>query len=125
MDAWQALLDVFRRGRSLIAAALSCIFRIGIRWSAALLGIMFFCFVAMMDILRSIAAPHNRIAWTLAARETAFGAAGIILAIASSARARTPAVNRIATGALYLIALISISTAWSSFFNRMRAGGSA
>ena len=95
-------------GVALIAAALSFIFRIGIRLSAMLLGIMFFCFVVMMDIPSSIAAPHNRFAWTLAARETAFSAGGIILAITTGARERTPGENRIAIGALYLVALISI-----------------
>src|ERR1700733_12880302 len=95
-------------GIALIAAALSFIFRVAIRLSATLLGIMFLCFVAMMDIPGSIAQPHNRIAWTLAARETAFGAGGIILAVSTRTRARTPGENRIAMTALYVIALISI-----------------
>ena len=95
-------------GVALIAAALSFIFRVGIRLSATLLGIMFFCFVAMIDVPGAIAAPHNRFAWTLAARELAFSAGGILLAIASGARVRTPGENRIATGALYSIALISM-----------------
>src|ERR1700684_352640 len=56
-------------GIALIAAALSFIFRVAVRLSATLLGIMFVCFVAMMDLPSSIAAPHNRIAWTLLARE--------------------------------------------------------
>ena len=56
-------------GIALIAAALSFIFRVWIRLSATLLGIMFLCFVAMMDIPGTIAAPHNRFTWTLAARE--------------------------------------------------------
>ncbi len=94
-------------GVALIAAALSFIFRVRIRLSATLLGIMFFCFVAMMDIPGVIAAPNNRLAWILAARELAFSAGGILLAIAS-ARERTTGENRIATGALYLIALISM-----------------
>src|ERR1700735_2030939 len=68
-------------GIALIAAALSFIFRIAMRLSATLLGIMFLCFVAMMDIPGAIAQPHNRIAWTLAARELAFGAGGIMLAV--------------------------------------------
>jgi uncharacterized membrane protein len=95
-------------GVALIAAALSFIFRVGIRLSATLLGVMFFCFVVMMDVPGAIAAPHNRFAWTLAARELAFSAGGILLAIASGARERTPGENRIATGALYLLAPISI-----------------
>jgi uncharacterized membrane protein len=95
-------------GVALIAAALSFIFRVGIRLSAALLGIMFFCFVAMMDLPSAIAAPHNRIAWTLAARESAFGAGAILLAITSGARERTPDENRVAIGALYWIAIVSM-----------------
>jgi uncharacterized membrane protein len=95
-------------GVALIAAALSFIFRVGIRLSATLLGIMFFCFVAMMDVPGAIAAPHSRFAWTLAARELAFSAGAILLAITSGARERTPGENRIAVGALYLIALISM-----------------
>src|SRR5208282_4093548 len=76
-------------GVALIAAALSVIFRVGIRLSATLLGIMFFCFVAMMDLPGAIRVPHNRIAWTLLARELVFGAGAMLLAIASGARERT------------------------------------
>jgi len=86
-------------GVALIAAGLSFIFRVGIRLSATLLGIMFFCFVAMMDLPSAIAAPHDRFAWTLFARESAFGAGAILLAITSGARQRTPGENRIAIGA--------------------------
>jgi uncharacterized membrane protein len=95
-------------GVALIAAALSFISRVAIRLSATLLGIMFFCFVGMMDLPGAIGAPHNRFAWTLAAREAAFGAGAVLLAITSGARKRTPSENRIAIGALYLIALISM-----------------
>ena len=95
-------------GVALIAAALSIIFRIMIRLSATLLGIMFLCFVAMMDVPGALAAPQNRFAWALAARELAFSAGAILLAIVSGARERTPRENRIAIGALYLIALITM-----------------
>ncbi len=95
-------------GIALFAASLSFIFRVRIRLSATLLGIMFFCFVAMMDIPGVIAAPQNRFAWALFARESAFSAGAILLAITSSTRVRTPAENRIAIGALYLIALVCL-----------------
>src|SRR6266852_5975797 len=52
-------------GVALIAAALSFIFQVWIRLSATLLGIMFFCFVAMMDLPGAIAAPQSRLAWAL------------------------------------------------------------
>ena len=95
-------------GLALISAALSFLFRVWIRLSATLLGIMMFCFVAMMDIPAVMAAPQNRLTWTLAARESAFGAGAILLAIASRPRKRTPAEIRIAIAALYLIAVVSI-----------------
>jgi uncharacterized membrane protein len=95
-------------GIALIAAALSFVFQVGIRLSATLLGIMFFCFVTMMDLPAAIAAPQSRIAWTLFARESAFSAGAILLAITSGARERTPGENRVAIGALYLIALVSM-----------------
>lgn len=95
-------------GVALIAAALSFIFGVGIRLSATLLGIMFFCFVAMIDVPGAIARPDSRFAWTLAARELAFGAGGIILAITSGTHERTRGENRVTTVALYLIAVISM-----------------
>jgi len=103
-------------GVALIAAALSFIFRVGIRLSATLLAIMFFCFVAMMDLPGAIRVPHNRIAWTLLARELVFGAGAMLLAIASGARERTPDENRVATGALYVVALVSMFYGIEHFF---------
>jgi uncharacterized membrane protein len=95
-------------GVALFAAALSFVFRVRIRLAATLLGIMFFCFVAMMDVPGAMAAPHSRFAWTLAARELAFSAGAIILGITSGAQARRHGENQIATVAFYLIALISM-----------------
>jgi uncharacterized membrane protein len=95
-------------GVALIAAALSIIFRVKMRLSATLLGIMFFCFVVMMDLPGAFAAPQNRIAWALAARESAFSAGAILLAITGSTRERTPGENRVAIGALYLIAFVCL-----------------
>jgi uncharacterized membrane protein len=69
---------------------------------------MFLLFVAMMDLPAALAAPQNRFAWALLARESAFSAGAIILAITSGARKRTPAENRVAIGALYLLALVSV-----------------
>lgn len=95
-------------GIALIAAALSFIFRVGVRLSATLLGFMFFCFVAMMDLPAAVAAPHNRIAWTLFARESAFSAGAVLVAIASGARARTAGENRVARVALSLVATVCV-----------------
>lgn len=94
-------------GIALIAAALSILFRVRMRLSAALLGIMLFCFVAMIHLPNAIAAP-GRIPWTLVARESSFGSGAILLAIAGGARKPTPAENRIAAGALYCIAAVTL-----------------
>jgi uncharacterized membrane protein len=95
-------------GLALLAAALSFIFRVAIRLSATLLAIMFFCFVAMIDLPAAIAAPQSRMGWTFVARESAFAAGAILLAITCRAGKRTPAENHVATGAICVVALVSI-----------------
>jgi len=67
-------------GAALIAASLSIATKIQVRWSGLLLGIMFFLFVAMMDLPGTIVHPHNRFNWALMLRELSFGGAGWILA---------------------------------------------
>ena len=95
-------------GAALIAAALSFIFRVRVRLSGTLLGIMFFCFVAMIDLRGALARPDNRFAWALTAREAAFGAGAILVALASGGRKRTLSEHRVAAGALYLIGLVTV-----------------
>ena len=67
-------------GTGLFAAAVSLIARKQLRWSALLLGIMFFIFVATMDLPGAIAHLKNRIYWSYALRETAFAAGPLALA---------------------------------------------
>jgi uncharacterized membrane protein len=95
-------------GVALIGAALSFIFRVRIRLSATLLGIMLFCFVAMIHLPNAIAEPPSRILWTIVARDLAFGAGAILLALTGGARKRTDGENRLAKGVLYWIALVSM-----------------
>jgi uncharacterized membrane protein len=71
-------------GIGLFAAALSFIARKHVRWSALLLALMFFIFVATMDLPGVIAQSKDRFSWTLMLRETAF--AGGALALAGAAR---------------------------------------
>ncbi len=67
-------------GFALLAASLSIATKIQVRWSGLLLGIMFFLFVAMMDIPGALATPKDRFGWTLALREMSFGCAGWVFA---------------------------------------------
>jgi uncharacterized membrane protein len=95
-------------GVALIAAALSLIFRVWSRLSATLLGIMLFCFVAMIHIPNVIAAPQSRLAWTIVGRDSAFSAGALLLAVTNGTKEPTPGEHRLATGGLCWIALVSI-----------------
>lgn len=70
-------------GCALVAASLSIATKIQVQWSGLLFGIMMFSFVAMMDLPATLAAPHNRFAWTLMLRELSFGSGGWCLAAAA------------------------------------------
>jgi uncharacterized membrane protein len=67
-------------GCALIAASLSIVTKIVVRWSGLLFGIMMFLFVVMLHIPRALANPHDRIPWVIVFREMSFGGAGWILA---------------------------------------------
>jgi uncharacterized membrane protein len=71
----------------------------------------------MMHLPNAIAAPQSRIAWMIVARDSAFGAGAMLLAITSGARERTPGENRVAIVALYWIALVSIFFGIESFLH--------
>src|SRR5579859_3705626 len=67
-------------GFALLAAALSIATKIQVQWSGLFFGIMMFLFVFMMDIPGVLATPRERLAWTLAIRESAFASGGWLLA---------------------------------------------
>jgi uncharacterized membrane protein len=74
------LFWVYAVGCALIAASLSIATQRGVRWSGLLFGIMMFLFVAMIHLPGALRFPHDRFAWTIVCRETAFGGAGWMLA---------------------------------------------
>jgi uncharacterized membrane protein len=105
-------------GAALVAATFSIIFRIAIRWSAALLGIMLLCFVAMIHLPNAIATPQSRIVWTIVARDSSFGAGAILLAIVSSADRKLSAAKQgVALSAFYWIALVCVFFGIEHFFH--------
>lgn len=110
VPAWMPgkLFWTYLVGIALFAAAFSFVFRFWIRLSGTLLGIMMFSFVAMMDLPGAIARPHNRFIWALLARESVFGAGAVLLAVTSGGRKPTAGENRVAMGALSVIALVSL-----------------
>lgn len=71
---------VYFVGCALIAASLSIAAKIGGRWSALLVGIMMFMFVAMLYLPSGLRHMDARITWTIVFRESSFGGAGWVLA---------------------------------------------
>src|SRR5262245_1432111 len=66
-------------GLALIAASVSIAAKIQVSWSGVLVGLMMFLFVAMLYLPGAVV-TGNRIAWTVAFRESSFGGAGWVLA---------------------------------------------
>lgn len=67
-------------GLCLEAAALSLIFSKYVRWSATLLAVMFFLFVAMIHAPNVAAQPSSRFLWAVAVRDASFGTGTLALA---------------------------------------------
>jgi uncharacterized membrane protein YphA (DoxX/SURF4 family) len=84
------LLWAYLVGFALIATALSLIFGRLVRWSALLAGAMLLAFVMMIHAPNLLANIHDRFAWALVLRDTAFAAG--LLALAGSRK--SPAVSR-------------------------------
>jgi uncharacterized membrane protein len=67
-------------GTALLAAAISFIVWRHVRWSAALLALLFLIIVVTIDLPNMPKHVHDRIFWTLTVRETVFGGGAMVLA---------------------------------------------
>jgi len=67
-------------GAALLAAAISFIAWRYVRWSATLLALLFLIIVATIDLPNLPKNAHERLFWTLTARETCFAAGAMVLA---------------------------------------------
>jgi len=67
-------------GAALIAAAISFIAWKHVRWSATLLAVLFLVIVVTVDLPILSKQLHERLFWTLTARETCFAAGAMVLA---------------------------------------------
>jgi uncharacterized membrane protein len=67
-------------GAALLAAAVSFIAWRHVRWSAALLALLFLIIVATIDLPNLPKNLHERLFWTLTVRETAFAGGALVLA---------------------------------------------
>ena len=75
-----ALFWTYFVGAALLAAAISFIAWRYVRWSAFLLALLFLIIVATIDLPNLPEHIHERLFWTLAARETAFACGAMVLA---------------------------------------------
>jgi uncharacterized membrane protein len=80
------LFWVYFVGAALLAAAISFIVWRHVRWSAALLALLFLIIVITIDLPNMPRHVHDRIFWTLTLRETVF--AGGAMVLAASVRSR-------------------------------------
>lgn len=79
-------------GAALLAAAISFIAWRSVRWSAALLALLFLIIIATIDLPGMPASLHNRFTWTLTFRELAFASGAMVLAGSAWPRGRASVV---------------------------------
>lgn len=95
-------------GCAWIAAAISLVSMKFLRLSATLLGVAFFLFVLMMDLPGAISDPGNRLGWTLALRQSAFGAGAWALAGSLNPESRAGKQNWMILIGRFIVALATI-----------------
>ena len=106
-------------GLCLVAAALSLVLMKYVRLSATLLAIMFSLFVAMIHLPNVVAAPKDRIVWTVAVRDLTFAAGACALAQTQRAHGS----NGLLTAARLYIAIAVIFFAVEHFLHPEFAPG--
>jgi uncharacterized membrane protein YphA (DoxX/SURF4 family) len=96
---------VYFLGACFIAAALSVVTRIQARFSASMLALTFFLFVALMHGPGWGQDPRNRFALAVALRELSFSGGALALAVSLSEQRRGRGTDIFATIARYLVAV--------------------
>jgi uncharacterized membrane protein len=90
-------------GAAWLAAAISMIAWREVRWSASLTALLFLIIVATLDLPNVPKETHNRIFWTLTARETCFAGGAMALAGSVWPRARVlMPIGRVIVGLTFL-----------------------
>ena len=85
-------------GFALFAAAISITLMKYVRWSAPLLGTMFFLFVLLIHIPNVVHTPHDRFRWAVAARDLVFSAGAWALAATQMAERHPQLAHRLIAG---------------------------
>jgi uncharacterized membrane protein YphA (DoxX/SURF4 family) len=98
---------------ALIATGLSLIFGRLVRWSGLLAGAMLLAFVAMLHVPNVVANLHDRFAWAVFLRDTAFAAG--LLALAGSAASPASGWARLVTPGRLVFAVVALFFAVEHF----------
>lgn len=91
-------------GAALLAAATSFIAWRHVRWSGALLALLFLIIVATIDLPNLPKHVHERLFWTLTVRETAFAGGAMVLAGSVWPRGRSAGTALIVLGRIFVAA---------------------
>jgi uncharacterized membrane protein len=114
---------VYLVGIALIAAALSITVQIQSQLAAALLGVMFFSFVLLIDLPGLMAHPSNRIFWTLTLRELAFSGGALAYAGSHGNSGRTPVLPWLVNVGRFFIAIPAVFYGVEHFLHPQNAPG--
>jgi uncharacterized membrane protein len=97
-----ALFWTYFVGAALLAAAISFIAWRCVRWSAPLLALLFLIIVATIDLPNLPQHVHERLFWTLTARETAFAGGAMVLAGSLRSCGRSAGAALVILGRLFV-----------------------
>jgi len=89
-------------GVALLAAAISFIAWRYVRWSATLLALLFLIIIITIDVPNLPRHLHERLFWTLTARETAFAGGAMVLAGSQWLRGKSAGATLIILGRLFV-----------------------
>jgi uncharacterized membrane protein len=111
------LFWVYFVGVALLAAASSIAAQRYSGLAATLLGIMIFCFVLLIHIPRLASNPSDRIMIAVVLRDLAFSASALALATTQASEAWHPAVQKVSTGARYVVGVALLFFAVQHFLH--------
>jgi uncharacterized membrane protein len=95
-------------GVALIAGALSLVTNKQARLAAALLGIMIFLFVLLIHVPGCFAAPHDRVRYTIALRDSALSSGACAFGASQMERWRTHGTHRVIIAACFIMAIVAV-----------------
>ena len=114
---------VYLVGACMTLGALSIVFQKYAGISAGLFGVQLLCFEALMHIPRVVAAPHSRLAWTIAVRDLSFSLGALSFAATQTSEWRTKGTHWLSTLTRVIVGIVVIFFAVEQFLHPELAPG--